>query len=124
MYCAGYGVAKLLTRAGGVTFGDVVEELDKLCATRLYWGGWSGDSYTLVHSEALVSNARVVMDAREARARAQASAGHPILQRRVLQALVELHEVEDNDPELEAAVLERWDVLAGANGLQPTPTRQ
>jgi hypothetical protein len=55
---------------------------------------------------------------------AQASAGHPILQRRVLQALVELHEVEENDPELQAAVLERWDVLAGANGLQPTPTKQ
>jgi hypothetical protein len=55
---------------------------------------------------------------------AQASSGHPILQRRVLQALVELHEVEENDAELEAAVLERWDVLAGANGLQPTPTRQ
>jgi hypothetical protein len=55
---------------------------------------------------------------------AQASAGHPILQRRVLQALVELHEVEENDPELEAVVLERWDVLAGANGLRPTQTKQ
>lgn len=75
VYCPGYGIAKLLTRTGGVTFGDVVKELDKLCATRLYWDGWNGDSCTLIHSEALVSNSKVVMDAREARARAQASAG-------------------------------------------------
>lgn len=49
---------------------------------------------------------------------AQASAGHPILQRRVLQALHEMHEGEENDPELEAATLERWDALANANGLK------
>lgn len=49
---------------------------------------------------------------------AQASAGHPILQRRVLQALYEMHEGEENDPELEAATLERWDALASANGLK------
>lgn len=49
---------------------------------------------------------------------AQASAGHPILQRRVLQALAELHEVEENDPDLEAAVLARWDLLVGANDLR------
>lgn len=55
---------------------------------------------------------------------AQASAGHPILQRRVFQALAELHEVEENDPELEAALLERWDLLAGSNGLQLTKTKQ
>jgi hypothetical protein len=48
---------------------------------------------------------------------AKASAGHPILQRRVLQAINELHEAE-KEPELEAAVLERWDALASANGLQ------
>jgi hypothetical protein len=49
---------------------------------------------------------------------AQASAGHPILQRRVLQAISELHEAEEREPELEALTLERWDALANANGLQ------
>lgn len=49
---------------------------------------------------------------------AEASAGHPILQRRVLQAISELHEAEEKEPELEALTLERWDALASANGLQ------
>jgi hypothetical protein len=48
---------------------------------------------------------------------AQASAGHPILQRRVLQAVSELHEAEEKEPELEALTVERWDALASANGL-------
>lgn len=49
---------------------------------------------------------------------AHASAGHPILQRRVLQALAELHEVEENEPDLETAVMARWDLLVGANDLR------
>lgn len=55
---------------------------------------------------------------------AEASAGHPILQRRVLQALAELHEAEEIEPELEAAVLERWDTLVGANDLQHKLSRK
>jgi hypothetical protein len=49
---------------------------------------------------------------------AHASAGHPIYQRRVLQAIFELHDAEEREPELEAVVLERWDALASANGLK------
>lgn len=49
---------------------------------------------------------------------AQASAGHPILQRRVLQAIFELHDAEAKEPELVADVLERWDKLASANKLR------
>lgn len=49
---------------------------------------------------------------------AEASAGHPIFQRRVLQAIFELHEAEVKEPELETIILERWDALASANGLR------
>lgn len=49
---------------------------------------------------------------------AQASAGHPIFQRRVLQAIFETQDAEETEPELEATILERWDALASANGLR------
>jgi hypothetical protein len=65
------------------------------------------------------NNARDEKSRRKLKAQwAQASAGHPILQRRVLQAINELHEAEEREPELEAAVLARWDALVSANGLQ------
>lgn len=54
---------------------------------------------------------------------AQASAGHPILQRRVLQAIFELHDAEVKEPELLATVLERWDTLASANRLRTSGSR-
>ena len=42
---------------------------------------------------------------------AKIAAGFPILQRRIWQALADIHEADETDPEQESAVLERWAAL-------------
>lgn len=75
LYCAGYMVGLVLEREGGVTFGELLEELDKMRKLRLWWDGGPGDVCKLRHAGVIASNAKVVVDAREARAKAEASAG-------------------------------------------------
>lgn len=48
----------------------------------------------------------------------QASAKHPVVQRRILQAFADLHEADAKQPELEEEVLRRWDALLDANDLR------
>jgi hypothetical protein len=73
--CSRHEVLTLLTSTDGVTFGDVVEGLDKICTRRLYGDGGDGHTCSMIHCRALASNAEVVLGAREVRAKAEASSG-------------------------------------------------
>jgi hypothetical protein len=72
--CAKHEALIVLTRTDGVTFGDIIKGLDKLCTRRLQDEG-NGHTCSFLHCRALASNAEAVIDAREERAKAEASAG-------------------------------------------------
>lgn len=83
LYCEGYKVGPvgtILRREGGVTFGEVLEEIDEMHKLRVWGDGGPRDVCTLCHTRVIASNAKVVVDARAARARAQASAGLGLLE--------------------------------------------
>lgn len=79
LYYAGYAVGPvglIIKREGGVTFGELIEELDEMRKLRRDSDGRPGnDVCTLCHTRVIASNAKVVVYTREARAEAEASAG-------------------------------------------------
>jgi hypothetical protein len=116
----GRGITGVVSRAGAIGFG-VPGYTMKGIEMQFRKQGTTIDQIGEIAEapEPSQNNARDEKSRRKLKAQwAEASAGHPIVQRRVLQAINELHEAEEREPELEAAVLERWDALASANGLQ------
>lgn len=73
-YTAG-AVELIVKREGGVTFGELLEELDEMRKLRRDSDGVPGDVCTHCHTRVIASNANNVMDARAARAMTEASAG-------------------------------------------------
>lgn len=73
--CARHEALTILTNTHGVTFGDVVEGLDKICTWRLRGDGPHWHTCSMLHCRALASNAEAVVRAREVRAKAEASSG-------------------------------------------------
>jgi len=116
----GRGITGVVSRAGAIGFG-VPGYTMKGIEMQFRKQGTTIDQIGEIAEapEPSQNNARDEKSRRKLKAQwAEASAGHPIVQRRVLQAINELHEAEEKEPELESAVLERWDALASANGLQ------
>jgi hypothetical protein len=116
----GRGLFGVVSRAGAIGFG-VPGYTMKGIEMQFRKQGTTMDQLAEIPDAPKPADSKVRDEATRRRLRAQwahASAGHPIYQRRVLQAIFELHDAEEREPELEAVVLERWDSLASANGLK------
>lgn len=68
--CAGSSAKLVIDCTGCLTFGNLLEELDKMRALRLHGDEWSWEMCDIRRLGVLASNAKVVLDARRARARA------------------------------------------------------
>jgi hypothetical protein len=116
----GRGLFGVVSRAGAIGFG-VPGYTMKGIEMQFRKQGTTMDQLAEVPDAPKPTDIKIRDEESRIRLRAQwahASAGHPIYQRRVLQAIFELHDAEEREPELEAVVLERWDALASANGLK------
>jgi hypothetical protein len=116
----GRGIFGVASRAGAIAFG-IPGYTMKGIEMQFRKQGTTMDQLADLPATPKPTDGSKIRDEEEKRKlRAQwshASAGHPILQRRVLQAIFELHDTEDRAPDLEATTLERWDALVSANGL-------